>query len=111
MPLLRYVIFSTPVTHFRRWLVTSQSNRCCRFIFLYSFQTDAPLLQLLQVDPGKVLIESTGVIGQRIKKVTTKLGGCLHFFTVSNMAPGISRECAGEFRCERSYLHYCLLHN
>lgn len=45
----------------------------------YSFHTDAPLLQLLQVDPGKVLIESTGVIGQRIKKVTTKLGGCLHF--------------------------------
>lgn len=29
-----------------------------------------PLLQLLKIRPDEVLIESTGVIGQRIKKVS-----------------------------------------
>ena len=33
------------------------------------FSFDSPLLQLLKVNPEEVLIESTGVIGHRIKKV------------------------------------------
>jgi N-acetylglutamate synthase/N-acetylornithine aminotransferase len=35
-----------------------------------TYQTKSLLLQLLQIRPEEVFIESTGVIGRRIKKVT-----------------------------------------
>ena len=38
-------------------------------IYLSTFSSCSSLLQLLKVKPEEVLIESTGVIGHRIKKV------------------------------------------
>jgi hypothetical protein len=38
--------------------------------FVLTYQTKSLLLQLLQIRPEEVFIESTGVIGRRIKKVT-----------------------------------------
>lgn len=41
-----------------------------------------PLSQLLQIGPDEVLIESTGVIGQRIKKVNMATLPFVKFYMV-----------------------------
>ena len=40
------------------------------------------LLQLLKMGPEEVLIESTGVIGQRIKKVVESSAASIHYSDV-----------------------------